>query len=516
MSATLKDVAREAHVSMASVSRALNGTGTVTESIRTRVLEAAARLQYVPNSGAQSLMTRRTHTIGIVLPTLYGEFFSELIRGIDIAARARGLHLLISSTHCDAVEAGTALQALIGRVDGLLVMSPYVDGRFLQERVRSSLPIVLISTVDIDHTHTSFYVDNYSSAYAMVAHLAGCGHRTIAHIAGPDVNVDAQERVRGYRAALNRELPGSAEYVLRGDFTEESGYRAGRELLATGMRPDAVFAANDMMAIGCLCALTEAGLRVPQDVAIAGFDDIPTARFVVPALTTVRVRISDMGGRALDRLATAIESPGAVPTRQRNSARRADHSRLLRHPGAACRESAQRARPARLVLLRPAEPADAMDVARVHVRAWQVAYRNLLPDGYLDGLKPEDRARRYTFGGTDPHEPMTTVAVDERGTIRGFVTTCAARDADVPGYGELAAIHVDPDWWGRGVGVALLASARVFLLDSGFRRAILWMLVGNVRAERFYAKDGWAPDGTQRTDTVWGVQVNDQRYRRSL
>jgi GNAT superfamily N-acetyltransferase len=111
---------------------------------------------------------------------------------------------------------------------------------------------------------------------------------------------------------------------------------------------------------------------------------------------------------------------------------------------------------------------------------------------------------------------MTTVAVDKRGTICGFATTCAARDTDVPGYGELAAIHVDPEWWGRGVGVALLASARAFLLDSGYRRAILWVLVGNVRAERFYAKDGWAPDGSQRTDTVWGVQVNDQRYRRTL
>ena len=157
-----------------------------------------------------------------------------------------------------------------------------------------------------------------------------------------------------------------------------------------------------------------------------------------------------------------------------------------------------------------------MAVARVHVRAWQVAYRNLLPDDYLNSLKPEDRAQRYTFGGTDPREPMTTVAVDERGTIRGFATTCAARDADVPGHGELAAIHVDPDCWGRGVGVALLASARTFLLDSGFRRAILWVLVGNTRAERFYMKDGWTPDGVQRTDTVWGVQVNDQRYQRTL
>ena len=168
------------------------------------------------------------------------------------------------------------------------------------------------------------------------------------------------------------------------------------------------------------------------------------------------------------------------------------------------------------MLLRPAEPADAMAVASVHVRAWQVAYRDLLPADYLAGLKPEERAARYTFGGTDPRQPMTTVAVDETGTVRGFVTTCAARDPDLPGYGEVAAIHVDPDWWGRGAGQALLASARAYLLDSGFTRALLWVLVGNVRAERFYVKDGWAPDGTQRTDTVWGVQVNDQRYRRTL
>jgi GNAT superfamily N-acetyltransferase len=100
--------------------------------------------------------------------------------------------------------------------------------------------------------------------------------------------------------------------------------------------------------------------------------------------------------------------------------------------------------------------------------------------------------------------------------ICGFATTCAARDEDVPGYAELAAIHVDPDAWGHGVGQALLAAARAHLLDSGFRHAILWVLVGNVRAERFYVKDGWAPDGSRRTDTVWGVQVDDQRYRRTL
>ena len=282
MSATLKDVAREAHVSMASVSRALNGTGVVTESIRTRVLEAAARLQYVPNSGAQSLMTRRTHTIGIVLPTLYGEFFSELIRGIDIAARARGLHLLISSTHCDAIEAGNAVQSLIGRVDGLLVMSPYVNGRFLQERVRSSLPIVLISTVDVDHTaHVLLRRQLQQRLRDGRAPRRLRSSHDRAH-RGPG----RERRCAGAAARLSRGAQARAARRSPNTFCaaispKSRAIAPAASCSHTAMRPDAVFAANDMMAIGCLCALTEAGLRVPQDIALAGFDDIPTARFVV-------------------------------------------------------------------------------------------------------------------------------------------------------------------------------------------------------------------------------------------
>lgn len=310
MSTTLKDVAREAHVSVASVSRALNGTGVVTERIRARVIEVATRLQYVPNSGAQSLMTRRTRMIGVLLPDLQGEYFAELIRGIDIAARARGLHLLISTSHNGPEEVGEALRTMAGRVDGLLIMAPHIDGHALQERLQGSLPVVLISTVDTDRTHSCVYVDNAASAYAMVTHLVSCGHRFIAHIAGPAGNVDAQERLRGYRDALARELPGAREYLVQGNFTEESGYRAGCEILAQTRRPDAIFAANDMMAIGCLYAMTEAGVDVPAEIALAGFDDIPTARFVSPPLTTVRVKIADLGSRALDRLADWIDSPG--------------------------------------------------------------------------------------------------------------------------------------------------------------------------------------------------------------
>ena len=156
-----------------------------------------------------------------------------------------------------------------------------------------------------------------------------------------------------------------------------------------------------------------------------------------------------------------------------------------------------------------------MEVAGVHVRSWQVAYRGLLPDEYLDGLRPEDRAKHYVFGLTDRTQPGTIVAVD-KGAICGFATTAPTRDVDVQGYGELCALYVDPLCWGRGVGQALMAAARQRLTLAGFADAVLWVLVGNDRATRFYRADGWAPDGSRRLDEVWGTAVDEVRYRRSL
>ena len=167
------------------------------------------------------------------------------------------------------------------------------------------------------------------------------------------------------------------------------------------------------------------------------------------------------------------------------------------------------------MFLRPAQPDDAIAVAQVHVRAWQVGYRNLLPDEYLDGLRPEERAQRYNFANPDPLKPTTTVAVVD-GEIRGFATTAPARDRDATDSGELWALYVDPERWGRGIGAALLAVARARLLDLGFRRAVLWVIAGNARAERFYRSDGWAPDGQRRTESVWGAVADELRYRRAL
>ena len=312
MAVTIKDVARAANVSVASVSRALNGNANVTDDTRKLVLDTARRLRYIPHSGARSLSTKRTDTIGVVLPDLYGEFFSELIRGIDVAARRRGLHLLVSSSHGDAGEAAYALRAMSGRVDGLIIMSPHIDAGFLAENLPGVLPIVLLNTHVTGDQYSSLAVDNYGGAASMVQHLVEMGHRRIMMIAGPENNFEAEERLRGYRETLARLVPAFDPHdvtVLRGDFTEESGYRAGHQLQALKRLPDAVFAANDMMAIGCLFALGEAGLQVPRDIALVGFDDIPTARFITPPLTTVRVRITDMGSRALESLAFQIEHP---------------------------------------------------------------------------------------------------------------------------------------------------------------------------------------------------------------
>lgn len=165
--------------------------------------------------------------------------------------------------------------------------------------------------------------------------------------------------------------------------------------------------------------------------------------------------------------------------------------------------------------LRRAVPDDAVAVARVHVRAWQVAYRGLMPDEYLDGLRPEERAQRYDFASRDASQPTTLVAVDAD-TVLGFATIAPARDEDAAGQGELCALYVEPELWGRGVGRTLAAAARSELYRLGYTRALLWVVAGNARAQRFYRADGWTPDALQRAQQIWRVSVTTVRYSRVL
>ena len=159
-----------------------------------------------------------------------------------------------------------------------------------------------------------------------------------------------------------------------------------------------------------------------------------------------------------------------------------------------------------------------MAVARVHVRSWQAAYRNILPGDYLDRLQPEDRAAKYDFASRDPWKPYTIVAVEAgmSPAIQGFATTMPVTDSDLSGHGELCALYIDPRHWGQGLGVALVSAARARMFAHGFRKATLWVLTGNVRAERFYRNDGWAADGIHRKATVWDIEVDEIRYAREL
>lgn len=304
--ATIKDVAREASVSVATVSRVFNDAAVVRQDTAQRIRDVAAALRYHPHGGARSLITNRTHTLGVLLPDLYGEFFSELIHGIDLTARREGFHILVSRSWEGRTEIEEAMRAMRGRVDGVLLMSPDINADSLLN-FPPTLPVVLLCSPAKGPDADSVIIENFRGAGDMVKHLTSLGHTRIAIIKGASGNYDAAERLRGYRAAL-REAGVAHDRALEldGDFTEAGGFAATIEILAVSPRPTAIFAANDSMAIGALSALRESGVRVPEDMAVAGFDDIPLARYMDPPLSSVRVPIADLGARAVETLLHAI------------------------------------------------------------------------------------------------------------------------------------------------------------------------------------------------------------------
>jgi LacI family transcriptional regulator len=306
MSVTIRDVARAAGVSVATVSRAFNDSGPVHAETRQRIRDVAQAMRYVPNSAARTLTTSKANACGVLLPDLYGEFFSEVIRGIDQTARRHGHHLLVSSSHDDQAELEAAVRAMRGRVDGLILMLPDVDVRAVAANLPEHLPVVMVNCADAEGEFDTVTVDNYGGAYAMVRHLVDQGRERVAIITGAPRNQDARERLRGYSAALwDAGAEWRAEWEIGGDFTEAGGYRAAQALAALEERPDAVFAANDAMAIGALSAFRELGLLVPVDIAMGGFDDVPMARYMSPPLTSVHVAISDLGAQAMTTLLDA-------------------------------------------------------------------------------------------------------------------------------------------------------------------------------------------------------------------
>ncbi|WP_300975083.1 LacI family DNA-binding transcriptional regulator [Sphingomonas sp. LHG3406-1] len=256
----------------------------------------------------------KSHTVGVLLPDLHGEFFSELLRGMDLEANRRGYLLLFSNLHAGSSQGVAALRAMRGKVDGLVVMAPHLNEVTIAQVLPPSMRAVLINAPGDVRSHSNIRVDNHVGVQAVVAHLRELGRQRIAYIGGPSDNIDAQERAAAFSAAA-----GESESALMrdGDFSVESGELAIRHLLEEGVAFDSVFAANDMMALGVLRGLEAAGRRVPSDIAVAGFDDVPLASYL--HLTTVRVGIAELARRALGLLIDELADPARPLTAERHT-----------------------------------------------------------------------------------------------------------------------------------------------------------------------------------------------------
>ncbi len=307
MVATLKDVARLAGVSIATASGALNRQPRVKETTRSKVLDAAALLKYRPNGIARDLKTQRTDTIAVFLHDLGGPFYSELMRGIQDMAEKYGYAAIAGRGTGDNNRTWTRL-LLEGRVDGAIVMDPEMPDQIIRGSAGDSLPIVVLDR-QLTTPH-SFIVgtDNVGGACQATNHLLDAGASTVAFVSGPAQTYDSIMRYRGYeKALLDRGVPLDRRFIFQGNFTEQSGVLAAQAMVLQGGLPDAVFAANDEMAIGILSGFRAHGVEVPRDCLLVGFDDIRLAQYVTPSLTTVRQPMYELGTVATEVLFKSLQ-----------------------------------------------------------------------------------------------------------------------------------------------------------------------------------------------------------------
>jgi LacI family transcriptional regulator len=325
--ATLKDVARVSGFSISTVSRALTGIGSVDPRTKSLIESVARDLGYRPHVGARMLVTRRSHVVGVIVATLEPPrrvshpFLRELLDALKYSAGEGRYDLLLIAGHPEESAEHYVHRALSRRVDGLVLIG--VDRSEIDRggaEVRE-LASVGVPTVSFDLDIRSFgpwfgYVtsDNEAGARLAVRHLIELGRRRIACCAGPLDTPAGAERLDGYRAELDSaELPYRDEYVAVGDFSEREGARVTHRFLSLREPPDAVFACGDLMAIGAMRVLAEAGLRVPDDVAVVGFDDVEAASIVSPALTTVRQDKDELARAAVAMVGEMLQDPASAP-----------------------------------------------------------------------------------------------------------------------------------------------------------------------------------------------------------
>jgi DNA-binding LacI/PurR family transcriptional regulator len=311
-SVTLEVVARAAGVSRATVSRVINGDVRVSAEIRRNVEREVARLGYSPNRAARSLVTRRSDSVGLVIPEpttkLFGDpFFASLVRGVSERLSTNGLQLVLFAPQSRADEDRLGRYVTGGHLDGVLLVSLHGDDPMPGMLRRAGIPFVLGGRPIAADAMSYVDVDNVGGARAAVEHLISVGARTIATVTGPLDMASAQDRLAGYHAALtSARVALDPTLAVSGDFDQDVARTRFAELLASRPEIDAVFAASDPMAIGVLQALRAAGRRVPSDVRVVGFDDLPIAASADPALSSVRQPIVEMGREMTGMLLDSI------------------------------------------------------------------------------------------------------------------------------------------------------------------------------------------------------------------
>jgi len=313
---TISDVAQKAGVSIATVSRVINGTSPVAAKTAQRVEQAIRELSYVPQAAARKLASRRTETLGLLLPEIGGAFFSPLLRGIEAEAQVAGFDLLIHATsHIPHASTPVAHRPLgEHNTDGLIVFTQSIDDRELSRLVALNFPCVLLyQTPPSALKIPAVVIENKSGARRIVEHLIKAHNcRRIVFLRGPAGNQDSQWRERGYRDALAaNDIPFDPVLVATGGFNEEDAQVALRRLWRNEVEFEAVFAGDDDSAAGAIAALIQAGKRVPQDVIVVGFDDVPIARYLRPSLTTVRAPIEQVGREGVRQLVRLIRGQQA-------------------------------------------------------------------------------------------------------------------------------------------------------------------------------------------------------------
>lgn len=310
---TIAAVAERAGVSMMTVSNVLNGKGRVGAATRDRVLGAVRELGYVPNQAARRLVGTEVASIGLIYPSVESVFIEMTLSAVAIVAAEQGVQLHIRSLDPAATDAVADVAAELTRkgVHAMLLLPPFAEQLGRDRSIdANAMPMAAIATADALPAITTIRIDNHAAAYAMTERLLESGYRRIAMLAGPSGHSDSVARLQGYRAALRAgRVSVDATLEAEGDFTFQSGLVGAERLLDLPTRPDAIVAANDDMAAAVLWLAHQRGIRLPQDLAVTGFDDTLIATRVWPALTTVRQPIRDMAATAIAWLAQAVRSP---------------------------------------------------------------------------------------------------------------------------------------------------------------------------------------------------------------